>query len=215
MLTRTLREFRFQVSPDVPGCPGAMIDRAVRQAAIEFCRFTRTWREALDPFRARDGVAEYELDLPACALIESVVFAQHNGVEILPTTEQTLVDTGDTWRTQEATQVTNYYLKDRNLLRVYPIPDTTTAKALDVVVALKPAQDATELPEILFNDHLEALGHGALQRLKAMPRKSWSAPEDVQYHMAQFERMKKDEKAERLNDYTRESTLRVRPASYW
>jgi len=47
-----------------------MIDKAVRQAAIEFCRYTLTWRYDMDPIRARDGVAEYELELPTCALID-------------------------------------------------------------------------------------------------------------------------------------------------
>lgn len=210
-----IADFRSEVAPDVPQCPGAMIDRAVLNAAIEFCVYTLTWTKHLYPMKVREDVAEYQLQVPGCALIDSVKFAQHNDIEIRPTTEMWLTTSEDNWRPATADQVTHFFLTERDMIHLYPIPDTTAAKALDVVVVLKPERAATELENKLYNDHLEAIGHGAKYRLKAMPGKPWSDASMIAYHAAEWDRMKRDEKAARINDYTRGSNAQFLPHDYY
>ena len=209
-----IREFRYEVAPDTPQCPGAMIDKAILNAAIEFCVYTLTWTKHLYPAKVREDVAEYQLMVPGCALIDSVKFAQHNDIEIRPTTEQWLNSNAESWRPATANQVTHFYLSERDMIRLYPIPTETAAKALDVVVVLKPERGAQELEDKLYNDHLEAIGHGALHRLKAMPGKPWTDVKTVKYHAEMFDKMKRDEKQARINDYTRGSKAAFMPVNY-
>lgn len=213
----TLKNFRPEVAVHVPSCPGAMIDRAVRHAASEFCEYTLTWREEADRQRVRAKVGTYDITIPSCALLVTVIYAEHDEVRLIPTSERTLDDTSDGWRltTNAASNATYYYLPDKETIRISLPPSASASRALVLACAFKPTQDGEELPDALYNHHLEAIGFGALSRLMAIPNQPWSDPGSVKYYLDRFDAAKRKEKAERLNDYTRRSTLSVVPVNYY
>ena len=212
---KPISDFHRQVRPLVRGCPTPVIDEAIRHSAIEFCDYTHTWRIELPAVRIIDGKTDYVVDTPKCGRLSHVLYVSHNGTRVLPTTERQADDTVDGWRTSEADVASYYYLPDRKTIRLLLTPTTTDAKALKVVATFKPTVDATELDDDLYHDHLEALSHGALMRLFGMDGQAWANPAGEQKRMFMFKQAKDLEKSLRLNDYTRQSTLTIRPVNYY
>jgi hypothetical protein len=215
-MAKHLNAFGLQVADQVIGAPIGTVEREIRFAAIEFCDYTFTWRLDLDAVDLVADQADYEFVLPDDSRIVTVLYVGQDGLKVLPTTMITMDSQLDGWRrsTSVASRAAYYYLPDRTKVRLTLTPEASSTGALSLMVALKPTQEARVLPDILFDDNLEAMRHGALGRLMAMPRFEWSNPQLAAYHKGEFERLKKKEKAERYNDYTRTSSLTIRPPNY-
>ena len=214
-MSKQIADFRRKVRVMARACPTPVVDEAIRDSAIEFCDYTYTWRLELSAFRARDGVSDYTIPTPKCGRLCHVLYASHDGVEVAKTTERTLDDLEEGWRTSEATVASWYYMPDKETIRLALTPDTTESQAIALTACFKPTVDATVLANNLYHDHLEAISHGALARLMEMEGESWANPASAVYKRGLFERAKRKEKAERLNDYTRQSTLLIRPVNYY
>lgn len=212
---RDIADFRPEVRPFVGSCPTVIIDNAIRNAAIEFCDYTYTWREVLDAARVRDGVADYDIDAPANGRLVHVLYVAHSGVRVLPTTEMTLDTMEDGWRSSEAETAAYYYMPDRSTIRLSLTPTTSESRALEITATFKPTVDALVLPNGLYDDHREAISHGALMRLFDMDGEKWANPAAAEKRRALFDISKRKEKAARLNDYTRQSTLTIRTVNYY
>ena len=212
---KALSEFRRKVRQLVRRCPTPIIEEAIRDSAIEFADYTYCWHEPLSALRVRDGVQDYEFCAPAQGRIVHVLYVSHSDVTVLPTTERTLDTMEDGWRTSEAAVAEWYYLPDRETIRLALTPSETEAKALKITAAFKPIVDATKLDDVFYNDHLEAITHGALMRLYGQESEEWGDGNASNIRRELFKRAKRKEKAEQLNNHTRESTLTVRAHAYW
>ncbi len=206
-----LNRVALDVIIDVAGAPMPLVEREVRYASIDFCDFTMAWRVPLDEVPIVGGTSEYEFTLPDDSVIATVFYLGQDGVRLLPTTERVLDDDQGAWRASDSTATAAqwFYLPDRTKVRLALTP--SAAGLMGLTVALKPGQTAKTLPDFIFEHHVEALRAGALARLLAQPRKDWSDPQ-LAYYLAVFDKAKRKEKAERWNDYTRGSTLRIVPA---
>lgn len=207
-----LNRFGLDIAMDIVGAPMPLIEREVRFTAVEFCDYTLTWRVSLDDIDVVGGTGEYELTVPANSRVVTIVYAGHDGAKLMPTTEVALDDDHDGWRTSKSSKAAWYYLPDRTRIRIVLTPDA--AGTLEAAVALAPTQDAKVLPDMLYNEHLESIRKGTLARMLAVPGKAWSNPAMAAYYLNAFDRAKRKEKAERLNDYTRRSTLSITPVNY-
>lgn len=209
-----LNRFALDVLHDVSGAPGPLVEREVRFAAIEFCDYTLAWRSSLADIAIVADTNEYAFVVPSESRVSSVFYAGHDDIRVLPTTERTLDDTQENWRSADATAEISswYYLPDRETVRLALTPEAVGV--LELKVSLKPTQDAKNLPDFLYNDHLEAIRAGTLARLLAQPGKDYSNPQLGGYFKMEFEKLKRKERAERWNDYTRQSTLYVGPVAY-
>lgn len=194
--------FRADILPDVPTCPNAIVDQAIRNAAIDFCRYTLTWRYTLSPINVVADTAEYALTPPSDSLIESIHYATHDDTPLVKTTEAEM-DSEEGWRDNTTTSPDKYYISSRGTIKLVYTPEDSLINGLDIIVILKPTQTATTLADTLYDDHLEAISHGAKSRLFAKPGKPWTSADAAIYHDAMFMKAKRMEKAERLNDYTR------------
>lgn len=212
---KPLSDFRRKVRQAVRECPTAIIDEAIRDAAIEFADYTYCWHEVLPSIRVRDGVQDYEFSAPSQGRLCHVLYVSHSDVRVLPTTERTLDTTQSGWRTSEAATAQWYYMPDRTHIRLALTPSETESRALSITAAFKPIVDATELDNIFYDDHLEAITHGALMRLYGQETEKWGSLDASNVRRQLFEIAKRKEKAEQLNNHTRESTLTVRPHAYW
>ncbi len=208
-----LNRFALDVLHDVTGAPVALVERDIRFTAIEYCDYTLAWRVSLADVAIVADTDEYTFAPPANSRVATVFYAAQDGIKIVPTTERVLDDTQASWRTQTSQQAAWYYLPDRETIRLALTPEL--ADTLTLRVALKPTQDTKTLPDFLFNDHLEAIRAGTLARMLLQPGKDWSDPQLGTHYRALYEAAKRKERAERWNDYTRESTLSIRPINYY
>ncbi len=210
----SLKNFRNEILTDVSGVPGSLIDRHVLRAAIEFCDYTLTWRETFEQTTI-NGVMQQILSPDPGSRVVTVIYVGDDGAKVMPATMTSLDSSTPNWRDEsnDSSTAQYYMLEDRETLSLILTPDSE--RALKIVACLKPTQDAKELPDDLYEDHIESIGFGAKARLFAMPGKPWSNPELAMYNARLFKDAKDKEKSERLNDYTRESSLVVRPYNYY
>lgn len=214
---KNLDEFYIEVRPEVPGCPIAVMNRALVNAAIEFCDRTLTWRTEIDTQGVNDGTNEYDLEVPSCGRVAAVLYVGHDDVRVVPGNERNLDDRLTGWRrsTAEADIAEYYYLPNRKTIRLALTPASDSSSGLDIFCAFKPIPAATQLPDNLYDDHLEAIGWGAKARLMLMSGAAWANPALAGIYSESFQSAIVKERAERFNDYTRESDLIIRPPSYW
>jgi hypothetical protein len=169
------------VIPDLPGCPFAAVNSALRQSAIAFCQQSLAWKEEHPPVAVVAATAEYAFIPPTGAAVHAITYAEFNGKEISSHTGELDLATKD-WRNQTGTP--EYVLGGVALLRLVPEPDA--AGTLTMTVALKPSASSAGIDEGLFNEYREAIVHGALSRLMLSPKKPYTNTQLAQYHQQQF-----------------------------
>ena len=64
MSDRTFLSLVTRLAPSVPGCPQLIVEQYVRDAAIEVCERTLSWRYEQPKIRLTPGVYEYPYENP-------------------------------------------------------------------------------------------------------------------------------------------------------
>jgi hypothetical protein len=173
-MTIALSEFRSRVAPLVPSCPDPLIDQAVLDSCIEFCERSLIVRLMLDEMTTTAGEFEIELDPPSDQQVCMLMRAWVDGTEIAPAAEDIV---GAFGYTASVTGETNtggrpiaFYETQAGFIGLHPVPDD--AYAVTARVATRPTRSATAVEQVLFDNWVEPIAHGALSRLYAMPG-SW------------------------------------------
>lgn len=167
-------DFYSLVNQDVSGCPDIEIDNALRRAAIEFCTRSLACTQDVGPYPMVNGVREIYLDEDADVQILTVRDARWSGHILRPIHD---------WRTVSdyltATGTpTRYVIHQRDQIRLYPIPAglSSSGELLYVNVSVRPTRDARSLPDVLLDQHDEAIANGAVAILMQKAGKVWSNP---------------------------------------
>ena len=190
-MTVALTSWEPYILPNIPAVPDPALQRAVRDAAIDFCRDTLIWKEWLDRISIAASDDEYTLALPTALAvygdIESVyqVYFKETGADddqftlLTPTTENEM-ETGGAWMFQTAPQPSKYYVpaSEPSLLYLYPIPTVVATSGLLVRVYCVPLQTATVLPDFLYNGYQNAIKCGALSKLFGIRGMPWYDPKE-------------------------------------
>lgn len=177
------------VAIHVQGCPPPVIENALRAAAIDFCSRTGVWRSRLTAQDIVAGTYDYTLNPPSGALVHKVLWVKHNDVELPSLTSEVLVSRYPTQPDATAANrslPTFYSMPDQRTVQLVPVPVDALTGGLKVYATLRPTAAATGVEEIVTDAYSEVLVHGALQRLLAIPEKSWSNPKAVEYHGHEF-----------------------------
>lgn len=170
---------------DVPGAPEELLTLAYREAARRF--FTRTlgWRE--DAAVAMSGATTNLYTLtPASSDVEvfDTTHVKRNTRPLEKRTAEQLKPFAD-----ESTSTPRVYTLTRaGLLQLAPDPGVDDSALLTVRVALRPARDATAIPDDVVDDYTEALQFGALEKLLRAPNQPWTSPQMSDYYRTLFER---------------------------
>lgn len=168
---KDLAEFLPHIDQYAPGCPAPTAYFGIRQAAIDFCERTRLWRYEDDFDIPGDQVEG--ITTPYGSVLHEMELVQFDGEDLMPTTTAWLDANCRGWRANELTGLPSYIVQtEPNTLRVVP----WTAGHINLFLWLKPAQDATELPDFIVDQHREIIAHGALARILAMPGQPFSNP---------------------------------------
>lgn len=180
-----------RVMPEVKGVPAPMAIQAIRDAAIEFCQKTWIWKQDI-PYEMEEGFREIFVSVPRGARLVSVIYLLENG--------------------RQKHLPENIMIKSQRSPVEAELP-AEKDKEYEARVALKPSETSTEGPEFLYNDHAEAIAHGAKARLMYDLRKDWGQPELAGVHHQMFRQAIAQEKIRMQQGYS-QKTSRVRPRRF-
>lgn len=158
------------------GCPEFEAVDAMRNACIEFC--TETYWLTTGNQVVVDGTEVPVTDLHT--QVVDILDAKIDGEDVLvthlndPAIEQ--LDDGC-----YALQFT-----DPNNPQLTPPATTDAPVTIDLLLAIAPGPESTEITDLLWQRWSEALKHGALCRLLEVPGKPWSNADAANYHRANF-----------------------------
>lgn len=173
-MAKTWSEFYPWVMPDVPGCPPLMAEDAIREAAVEYCDATLAYQVDLDPISIVADQRDYVFTLADGLLPVTVKGATVDDEPLISmTADEVARILGGQWAT--ATGTAEYFHQtDEYTVRIYRIPTEALADGLVLKVAVKPAPDAEEVDDKLFNFHRRGICFGALSRLMKSPNKPYT-----------------------------------------
>lgn len=154
-----------------PGVADPTAYFAIRQAAIEFCERTRSWRyEDLFSISAQDAEAIFA---PSKSVIHDIDAVFFDGVKLKPKTPVQLDAIMPAWRSgsEKPNSFPMYVTQtEQNTITLVP----ASAGTLNISLFLKPAQDADQLPDFLVDQYREPIAWGALSRILLIPNQSFT-----------------------------------------
>lgn len=182
--------FHEEVIPRAPGAPVGIVNKAIRDACIEFCERTKFHQRTLGPLvlAAQDPSVEL-ITLPEQTEIVDVRYAYlFDGQELEPAGEDMLVrELGPAWETRKGTP-RYYHIENESAIRLIPYPEEVMDNALTLRVSLRPTADSTGIEAFIARRYKFALGRGALAYLMSAPESySYSNHGLAATHRATFE----------------------------
>jgi hypothetical protein len=169
-----------RVMPRVVGAAHPVVVQAVRDAASEFCRRTRLWREE-DEFQISNEGFEY-IAVPPEANVFEIESASFEGQLIEPASIAWLDDNIAGWRT--LTDAASKWFTQSSPGQIHLVP--AMAGKVELKLILEPADDADRLPDFIVDLHAPVIADGALADLYAMPA-DYGNPGLAQYHASRFQ----------------------------
>lgn len=189
-MATALNAWAPEIDPSIPGLADQALQRAVRNAAMEFCQETLLWTLALDRISIVADDKDYTLTVPPTqygqiVMVDDVKYKtngadddQFRTLDPFSKVSENIHSSGD-WEWHEATEPGYFYLdeNDNTNLNLYPIPTVASVSGLLVTVCLKPTLAATTVPDFLYNQHLETIRLGVLAYLFDIDGMPWSNPQ--------------------------------------
>ncbi|SDZ85968.1 phage adaptor protein [Nitrosospira multiformis] len=172
-------DFYDLLMPDLPECPAAAADSALRQSSVAFCEQSLAWQTKHQPVLVMGGIAEYSFSPPEGTEIHAIINAVLDGEEIEPFACEKNITI---WSRQ--TGKPRYVLGGPSSLTLIPTPNSNGVLAIRV--ALKPSATSAGIDDELFHEYREAITHGAMGRLMLSPKKPYTNIQLAPYHQQQF-----------------------------
>lgn len=155
--------------------PDISIESALRRSAQRFCELSSIWREELDPFAWREGVALYDLEPPTGGRVERVLSIRVAGAETRM--QQSRFEDIHRMSTASGRPETFALTADGLGIHFWRAPNSDHAgKAVALYVALVPTRTARELPEFLVDEWHDAVVAGAHAEMFANVGMPWFSP---------------------------------------
>ena len=170
-------DFYDLAAPDLPGCPLAVMDVALRLAAINFCEQSLAWRYDHPDIPVTPNTDSYAFTPPAGAVVHAITRAEFNGRKIDFSRAEADREISS-WRNR--TGAPEYI--GANAMSLILMPTPGTSGTLTMTVALKPSPDAIGIDDAIFDEYREVVIHRALARLMLSPKKPYTNMQLAQYH---------------------------------
>lgn len=156
------------------GCPEMVLERQLRNTAIEFLAETEIWQDRR-VFPTQSGVGEYLLTVDSDETIHKLTYCAVNGKELLQTVPHR---TFPQYGTPEW-----YFLRDDKL---HIRPFEVLKGDIEVELILTVNRQSTGVPDFVANRWSEALQKGALARTLSMATTPWFDPRAAQTYFALY-----------------------------
>lgn len=177
-------DFTIQVKPEAGGAPDFLIERAVRDAAIDFCQRTDVFVPEPEFIGIIKGVNEYAVTIPTGTELNHIIDIYDNKTALRPISYNELLRRlGDE---TEQGQPKYYAQRDNTEFFLAPIPSSNDS--FRVVYSVKPTATSTSIPDTIGKEYRETIVHGALFRLQMMSGQPFSNPGAAQANRALYER---------------------------
>ena len=158
------------IRPEVQGCPEFLVERSVRDSAIDFCARTGVYIPEPESLTIIKGVNEYAVSLPTGTELNRIIdiYSDKTALQPLGYTEL-LQRLGD-----DTEQGSPKYYAQRDNADFYLAPTPDAAATLRVVYSVKPTATSSSIIDTVGRENREALVHGALYRLQMMSGQPFS-----------------------------------------
>lgn len=178
---------RKYILSEAPGCPTALVDRAIVKSARDLCDRARCWKSAQETAGITATDPDLTIVIPACANLVAIQYLAFRGQELVQTTERELSAWDCDWRTTTGDPTHYFTTLDTTLVRLYPTPNRTLAGSITYEVYLKPKLDEPELESYLVDQFLDPIQHGALYELLRMNGRPWSNPQLADHYRRRYQ----------------------------
>lgn len=176
--------FATFVRPEAPGAPDFLIERSVRETAIDFCRRTGVYIPEPENITIIKGINEYDVTVPAGTELNYITDVFADQIKLQPVSYNRLLEKlGD-----ETEQGTPMYYAQRDNTNFYVAPIPSGADTFRVLYTLKPTATASSLPDSVAKEHQETLIQGSLYRLQMMPNQPFTNPGSAANNKILYER---------------------------
>lgn len=174
------------ILPELPGCSDPLAEQQIRATVIDFCTRSKIWRVIQDPVDMLAYEPQYDLDLPANTALVQVLSCTINGVGIDPSSTDQLDLLMPTWQTQTGTP--KWFLQlDPTTFLLAPVPQTTLASGISMMLALKPSRTAVSFPDWIADQYIDAIASGAKARMMRQAGRTWSNPQQSMLEQMMFD----------------------------
>ena len=178
------------VLPDMPGCPIAAADYAIKRAAIEYCDRSCAWRKAVPAIDSVASTGEYTLPAVASGVMVVKLFeARWLGKELTFKTPGELKDLYSPTDWRGVTGTPSYFTQETpNTIRLVPAPDVSTVGAINGLwAAVRPTDAATGIDDAFASENYLGIADGAKRNLCASPEKPYTNPSLAATYAAIFD----------------------------
>lgn len=164
-----LSAFAKYVRPEVAGCPEIEILDAILRAGIQFCKESRAVKQP-SSITTVAGTSEYAITLPTGLIPEEILSVKRGQFDDL---EASSFHSFQNKNLHSISGAPGYfYMNESDKLVLGAIPNS--AETLDVWLRVRPIEDATVLPDLLFSRYRYEIAHGAKSILMLMKDKPWT-----------------------------------------
>jgi hypothetical protein len=172
------------IRAEAQGVPDFILERSVRDSAIDFCIATDVFRPEPEDVIITAGITEYALTIPVGTELNHIIDVYRDREKLTPVSYSRLLEiTGDG---SEKSTPKVYSQRDNKEFFLAPVP--AVSEKLKILYSLKPSSTSSSIPDTVGKEYREALIHGALYRLQMMPDQIWSNMNQAQGNKMLFEK---------------------------
>lgn len=193
------------IAPFLPGCPNLVIENTVRRKARELCHWAAVWRAEADPVTLVAGQTNYPV-IPQVAYADIVSLL--SGSTTIDGTKRPIKPMAYGYAQMlyphwpedyEGEQPQFFVLREPRELWLLPTP-SVVGTAL-IYVQLAPKVNGTEWEEPLYARYEQALLHGTLAELLAIPERGWTDRKLAETHRREWTHQKAMARADAAGDF--------------
>ena len=139
-------DFSQFIRPEVQGCPDYMIERAVRDSAVDFCTRTDVYVAEPEFVTIVQNVNEYDLSIDEGSELNHILDIFNNTTKLKPVSYSVLLGALG----NESTTGTPQYYAQRDNTQFYLAPIPSASGSYRVLYSLKPSSTSTSIPDTMF-----------------------------------------------------------------
>lgn len=179
--------FLPEVLPYVPNCSEPQATNAIRNACIEFCKFTNFLQQDIDPISVQANVSTYDVDVPTNYVLGTILSLYWDGL-YLPRKSQAELEKmfGMNWQTID-TGVPRYFTQfDPDTFTTCLTPVENLSGGFTGRLSFYPSRDSSQIDGLIFERFAEDIAAGALARLLRTPNEPYTDMQASMAYMSKF-----------------------------
>jgi glucosamine 6-phosphate synthetase-like amidotransferase/phosphosugar isomerase protein len=201
-----LEAFYKFITPEAMGCPDMVIDRAVLDAARDFCRRTDAWRVTSTASLIADKT-KYEVQVPDKADVVRILNVKVNGDYLRSAGEVFNHNPfSESWGSASSGYRFSHSTDWPNLVELIEAPKEYVKKGIEIDASVTPQFDANEIDDALFQKWYEPIVMKAKHLLFIQPGTSWANGELGSYYFQLYSKAVAQSESQGRKEYTSKDT---------